>query len=61
MQSLIRWQCPGLELDATQKQLADEDFALEHLRMRDWIAYSMRRLMELNRDVLAGRAVVPRP
>jgi hypothetical protein len=43
-----------LELEATRKQLADEDFALEHLRMRDWIAYSMRRLMELNRDMLAG-------
>lgn len=43
-----------LELETTQKQLADEDFALEHLRMRDWIAYSIRRLMELNRDMLAG-------
>lgn len=32
----------------------DEGYALEHLRMRDWIAYSMRRLMELNRDMLAG-------
>lgn len=43
-----------LELDIARKQLADEDFALEHLRMRDWIAYSMRRLMELNRDMLGG-------